>query len=90
MTVGQLLAQDEVGSAAPLSFGLRSGGRLEGTARTRIAVRFRQLVAGRTGLEPTTSGRNPAETQGSEEMKFVSRCIPTSDMASPLEIHLHA
>jgi len=35
-------------------------------------------LAGRTGLEPTTSGRNPAETQGSDEVKFVSRCIPTS------------
>jgi len=35
-------------------------------------------MAGRTGLEPPTSGRNPSETQGSEELKLVSRCIPTS------------
>ena len=32
-----------------------------------------RCLAGRTGLEPTTSGRNPAETQGSEELKLVSR-----------------
>jgi hypothetical protein len=47
-------------------------------ARTRIALRIRQLVAGRTGLEPTTSGRNTAKTQGTGELKLVSRCIPTS------------
>jgi len=48
------------------------------TARTRIDQRIRLVMAGRTGLEPTTSGCNPAETQGSEQLKFVSRCIPTS------------
>ena len=34
-------------------------------------------MAGRTGLEPPTFGRNPAETQGFGELKLVSRCIPT-------------
>ena len=38
-------------------------------------------MAGRTGLEPTTSGRNPSETQGSGELKRVSRRIPTSRVA---------
>jgi hypothetical protein len=46
------------------------------TTRTKITQRIRILVAGRTGLEPTTSGCNPAEEQGSEALKLVSRCIP--------------
>jgi hypothetical protein len=45
-------------------------------ARTRIDQRIRAFMAGRTGLEPTTSGCNPAETQGSGALNLVSHCIP--------------
>ncbi len=58
-------------------------GVLKGRKGARKLQRNRAPMAGRTGLEPTTSGCNPAETQGSEEMRFVSRCIPTSPRLPP-------
>jgi len=55
----------------------RSQSAQQSTARTAIAQRIQQLMAGRTGLESPTSGRKSPETQGSGSLKLVSRVYPT-------------